>query len=568
MPQSTKFAGAGSGWTNSSYITAFDSLYATATCSRIFVDGYEITPTPHLVASSFAHSIPAGDTVSGIEVEIRPTYIGGALGTLTGTAWLAIGGVQVGSTKTFSVTGVETAVILGSGSDLWGGAWNGTQLASLQVVIFVRPTTGSGTTTVYCNGIRTVANYTGSTPNAFTFTDIVNATLSTTYISNSITISGITSTVPVSFSGTGFYEKNNSGIWTASAGSAANGDTFRVRQVSSASTSTATSVTLTVGGVSDTYTVTTQATDTTPTAFSFLTAYNAEPSTVTSSNQITIAGTNSPAAITVSGASGQYSKNGAAYTSAAGTINTGDTVRVRGTSSASYGGTVTVTLTIGGVGGTFDIVTRAVDTTPNAFAFVDVPNSATSTLNTSNLLTITGIEAAANVTFAFAGNGSVQEYSIAGGVWTAIGATTITNGQTLQVRFISSANPTETGSLTVTVGGVSDTYSVSTTVDTIPTQFTFVDKTNAVAGVVYTSAAIVIAGMTAGIPVTGTSNGGEFNVNGGGFGTSAAVQNGDSITVRGTAPTIPGSTQSVIFLLGGISDTYGITTRAAYAQDF
>ena len=127
--------------------------------------------------------------------------------------------------------------------------------------IFVRrPTStgGDGSTFTATNDTFTVTRTAADgTPNAFSFTDVTNVALSTTQTSNQITISGIDTTVAVSITG-GTYSKNG-GSYTSSAGTAVNGDTFTVRHTSSSSYSTAVNTTLTVGGVSDTYTSTTLA---------------------------------------------------------------------------------------------------------------------------------------------------------------------------------------------------------------------------------------------------------------------------------------------------------------------
>lgn len=96
-----------------------------------------------------------------------------------------------------------------------------------------------------------------TTPDQFTYTDITNATLSTQYTSNTITVAGIDvgQSVAVSILG-GTYSKNG-GSYTSAAGTASVGDTFAVRVTSSGSYSTAVSAILTIGGVSDTYSVTT-----------------------------------------------------------------------------------------------------------------------------------------------------------------------------------------------------------------------------------------------------------------------------------------------------------------------
>jgi len=103
-----------------------------------------------------------------------------------------------------------------------------------------------------------VGGYTAdTTPDAFTFTDVANAALSTVQTSNAITVSGINGTANVSITG-GTYSKN-SGPYTSSGGTCVNGDRFTVRHTSSGSNSTAVNTTLTIGGVGDTFTSTTLA---------------------------------------------------------------------------------------------------------------------------------------------------------------------------------------------------------------------------------------------------------------------------------------------------------------------
>lgn len=95
------------------------------------------------------------------------------------------------------------------------------------------------------------------TPFDFFFTPQTGQPLSTLIYSNFVGISGIDITVAVTITG-GEYNKNGTG-WTSAAGTAVNGDNFQVRQTSSGSTSTLTTATLTVGGVSGAFDVTTMA---------------------------------------------------------------------------------------------------------------------------------------------------------------------------------------------------------------------------------------------------------------------------------------------------------------------
>jgi hypothetical protein len=94
-----------------------------------------------------------------------------------------------------------------------------------------------------------------TTPDLFTFTDETGVPISTVKTSNTITVAGINSSAAVSVTG-GTYSKNGT-AYTSSAGTAVLNDTFAVRQTSSASYLTTTSVILNIGGVTDTYSVTT-----------------------------------------------------------------------------------------------------------------------------------------------------------------------------------------------------------------------------------------------------------------------------------------------------------------------
>jgi Abnormal spindle-like microcephaly-assoc'd, ASPM-SPD-2-Hydin len=100
-------------------------------------------------------------------------------------------------------------------------------------------------------------------PDPFTFTDQTNVALSTVITSNTITVSGIDAASPISITVGGTYSING-GAYTNAGGTVSNGNTVTVRQTSSGSYSTTTNATLTIGGVSDTFSVTTQAVLTDP----------------------------------------------------------------------------------------------------------------------------------------------------------------------------------------------------------------------------------------------------------------------------------------------------------------
>lgn len=99
------------------------------------------------------------------------------------------------------------------------------------------------------------------TPAAFSLTDVSGATLSTAYESNAVTLSGFNQPVAISVTGGQYAIDSGAGFgaYTSSDGTAYPGDQVKVKQTSSGSNSTATNAVLTVGGVSDTFTVTTEA---------------------------------------------------------------------------------------------------------------------------------------------------------------------------------------------------------------------------------------------------------------------------------------------------------------------
>lgn len=223
----------------------------------------------------------------------------------------------------------------------------------------------------------------------FTFTDVTNATLSTNYISNSITVSGNTLPSPISIV-QGSYSING-GAFTTADGFVNAGDTVRVQRLSSGSQTTVVGALLTIDGQSDTFGITTGTTTITP--FGFITQTEVQPSTLYSSDIISPTGNTIGVPISISG--GEYALNAGAYTSSAGTFNPGDTVIVRQTSSPTIPTATTVlNLNINGTIGQFSLVTYHICTvnlhvteqsSPYADGNLQVKNNAViiSTLNST-----------------------------------------------------------------------------------------------------------------------------------------------------------------------------------------
>lgn len=95
-------------------------------------------------------------------------------------------------------------------------------------------------------------------PAAFSFSDAVGVVAGSVSVSNAVTVSGINTSAAVSVSGAGQY-RINGGAWVTSAGVVYPGDVVELRHTNAGAASTATSTTLTVNGVSDTFMTTTAA---------------------------------------------------------------------------------------------------------------------------------------------------------------------------------------------------------------------------------------------------------------------------------------------------------------------
>ena len=194
-------------------------------------------------------------------------------------------------------------------------------------------------------------------PDQFTFTDLTNESLS--YLAYaSATITGIATTVTASYSGdTGGFRIGNSGSYTTADKTLTNNQVVQVYLSTSASYGTSTNATITIGGVSDTFTATTIAADTTPNSFTFNDQSAAAANTLVYSNIITIVGINTSVTASISGNSAEMQVNSGSYTSSNQTISVGDTIRLRMTSSATAGATVNTTLTVGGTSDTWSVTT-------------------------------------------------------------------------------------------------------------------------------------------------------------------------------------------------------------------
>lgn len=191
------------------------------------------------------------------------------------------------------------------------------------------------------------------TPDAFSFTPIVNAPLNTLSLSNPITVSGVATSTAISID-SGEYAING-GAYISTNSFVENGDTAVVRQTSSVNFSDSSQITLTIGGFSASFNVTTLSD---PNSFGFLNQNNTAQNTLVTSNAILVSGINEPAVISI--ISGKYSIDGADYTDVVGTISNGQVVSIQQTSSALPSTTIDAVLTLDGISDAFSVTTSAI----------------------------------------------------------------------------------------------------------------------------------------------------------------------------------------------------------------
>lgn len=200
--------------------------------------------------------------------------------------------------------------------------------------------------------------------------------------------------------------------------------------------------------------------DISPDSVYFTDVDDAELSTQYEAN-ITIEGINYPLTI-VSILNGEYSlDDGSSWSSEETTIQNGQKIKVRHTSSSSYDVSRFARLYVGEEYYDFTITTKTETiSTPNQFIFTDVTNANVDTIQIANI-TVTGI----NVEVALSISGG--EYSIDGtNSWNVVD-TNVSNNQIVYVRHTSSAsNETQVDTI-LTVGGVSDTFSSTTRAVTV-----------------------------------------------------------------------------------------------------
>lgn len=386
--------------------------------------------------------------------------------------------------------------------------------------------------------------------------------------SNTVTISGITEPVMASVSdlGTGGDPRISvqGGTYTTGPVQVVDGDSLLVAILPEQNVFGETyQAEVTIGGGSAIFEVTTRNADTTPEAFSFLAADNQEPATVVASAPATITGLEAPAAVSVAGdGAPELSFDSGSTWVASGEVAENGTVSVRLT-SGTFGEVRTATVTIGGVDGTFSVTTRSSNDTPVFADFTDLTGVEPGVTETSDAVTVTGIET--SVIASVTGDG-LPELQVNDGPWIPVGDTAaVVSNDTVRLRLTSGAFGT-TRTATLDVNGVTQDFAVTTrTADTTPDAFTIASVTDAQANSLVQSST-TISGIDAPTTVSIAGDGNpEFSTDGGNTWTdvngSGSVENEGTILVRLTSGTFD-ITRTATLTVGGVDGVFSVTTAS------
>ncbi|WP_339085677.1 hypothetical protein WKI13_13545 [Teredinibacter turnerae] len=294
-----------------------------------------------------------------------------------------------------------------------------------------------------------------TSPEAFTFTlEQSTYARSAEVLTNTVTIAGINTQAPLVVSAGAEYSIA-SGDFTTGNTTIANGQTLQIKTQAGAEFGDEVAITVSVGDYETSFTVVTVPQDITPEPFSFAAKTDVDLATAYTTSA-TITGINDAAPISVS--NGEYAIGDGDFTSAAGTIESGETVTVKVFSSTNFSTETAAVLDIGGVKGTLAVTTLAQDIEPDAFSFESVMDADLNTVYSADAITISGINDAAPIVVADG------EYAINDQPFTSEEGT-VQAGDNVVLRLTSAATANTVAMATLTIGGIANSFSVTTVKD-------------------------------------------------------------------------------------------------------
>ena len=587
--------------------------YHDFTINRAFIPATTVLPTPDITPRPFTlpttSGVPASssqtswyntvfDVDPGVDVPINVTN--GLWAVLNGQSGVDYEGVSQWFSGPGYVRLGDSLIFKATASATPGG------------VVTVNVAIG----TLNIPWVITTAGVSGSVPAQFTFTPSAAQDPGVLVVSNEITISGLNTGVYISGQVTGGEVAINNGgtydPWTSAAqtNTITNGTKLMVRGYSSTTYSASVNVGYTTSsGISSSFQINTRAIRNTPTSPSAgWTVTGAAPGGQIQVGTFTIAGMDAGAtcSLSVSGAGVSYTVNGVSETTTATGFKNGDVVVVYGVASSTLSATVTGALVIAGsISVPISITTVAsvtIDNTPDPFSFVAVGGFNTSTLVTSNEITLSGLQANTDIPVSALGCSYAIDNGTGYGAYMTT-ASVVRNGYKIKLQITSPQTLSAAATGYLTVGTFTASFVVTNRNPILlPTTFTFTPVVNADPASFYESNVVTIAGVEPGYQTT-ISGGGTQNVDsnpgynqqspsnttwlavdkndGAGFGSwinitsygtfGANVQNGYNIKLRILSSTWLADTTSasIIFNLNGATGTtetmgFSVTTKGVF----
>lgn len=360
------------------------------------------------------------------------------------------------------------------------------------------------------------------TPNSFLFNAASNKKLETDVDSEEITVEGIDRPVPIRINN-GLYSING-GDFTSVEGQVAEGDKVKLRLTTGRQFGHLHQATVYIGDVSRSFNVTTEAIDQNPDGFVIPAISGVPINTYVVSESRTVSGINAPTKISVVG--GEYSINNGDYTDAEGTVENGQSIKLRMASSAEFNKLTSASVTIGTSTSYFQVTTQPKDGIPLNFSFATVQDAEPLEFIYSEIVEVQGFNIPLSVSVKYWD----AEYSIDGGDFTSADGV-ISSGQKLQIRFKSSSYFGRTRHVLVTVGPYFTKFYGQTREGENPDEFSFTPKTGLKMREYATSDAVVLQGFDSSSVVN--IDGGEYSINGGEFTDSPSIiESGDSLQVK------------------------------------
>ncbi len=294
-------------------------------------------------------------------------------------------------------------------------------------------------------------------------------------------------------------------------------------------------------------------------------------------------------AVAVSYATTAGTASAADFTATSGTLNWADgesgtrsfTVAITNDSTVEATEAFAVTLSnpsngasLGAASTTVSILDDDILVAPGVLSLTQSAITASETAGTVTL-TVTrtdGLGGAVSVNYATASGAAVSgaDFAPASGTlsWPAGNADPRTITLTLIDDTVVEADEAFTLTLSGATGGATlGTSSATITLqsedippDTTPEAFVFIDQVDLPIDVEVESNAITVAGINAPAPISVT--GGEYSINGGAFTPDdGTVPNGATVRLRVTSSDEYSTTLSAVLTIGGVSDTFSVTTR-------